>query len=89
VPDFIALRGDPSDKLPGAKGVGAVGAAGLLRKYSSLEAALAAGRFQAQADALKTLSANSHDGPKGAVAAASQSETDMGESCGAGARMGT
>ena len=22
VPDFIALRGDPSDKLPGAKGVG-------------------------------------------------------------------
>ena len=23
VPDFIALRGDPSDKLPGAKGVGA------------------------------------------------------------------
>ena len=33
VPDFIALRGDPSDKLPGAKGVGAVGAASLLRKY--------------------------------------------------------
>ena len=22
VPDFVALRGDPSDKLPGAKGVG-------------------------------------------------------------------
>ena len=31
VPDFIALRGDPSDKLPGAPGVGAVGAAMLLR----------------------------------------------------------
>ena len=22
VPDFIALRGDPSDKLPGARGIG-------------------------------------------------------------------
>src|SRR3712207_3882424 len=37
VPDFIALRGDPSDKLPGAAGVGAVGAAAILRKYGSLE----------------------------------------------------
>ncbi len=27
VPDFIALRGDPSDKLPGARGVGPKGAA--------------------------------------------------------------
>jgi DNA polymerase-1 len=53
VPDFIALRGDPSDKLPGAKGVGAVGAAALLRKYGSLEAALAAGRLVSQADSLK------------------------------------
>jgi exodeoxyribonuclease-3 len=53
VPDFIALRGDPSDKLPGAKGVGAVGAAALLRKYGSLEAALAAGRLVSGADALK------------------------------------
>ena len=32
VPDFIALRGDPSDKLPGAPGVGATGAAALLRQ---------------------------------------------------------
>jgi DNA polymerase-1 len=53
VPDFIALRGDPSDKLPGARGVGAKGAAVLLRKYGSLEAALAAGRFPAQADDLR------------------------------------
>jgi hypothetical protein len=37
VPDFIALRGDPSDKVPGAAGVGAVGAARLLEKYGSLE----------------------------------------------------
>jgi DNA polymerase-1 len=53
VPDFIALRGDPSDKLPGAKGVGAKGAAMLLRKYGTLEAALVAGRFPAQADDLR------------------------------------
>ena len=53
VPDFIALRGDPSDKLPGAKGVGPKGAATLLRRYGSLEVALAAGCFTAQAEALR------------------------------------
>ena len=53
VPDFIALRGDPSDKLPGAIGVGPKGAADLIRKYGSLEAALEAGRFATQADALR------------------------------------
>ena len=53
VPDFIALRGDPSDKLPGAKGVGPMGAASLLRKYGTLEAALADGQFAAQADELR------------------------------------
>jgi exodeoxyribonuclease-3 len=53
VPDFIALRGDPSDKLPGAAGVGATGAATLLTRYGTLEAALKAGRFPAQADALR------------------------------------
>ena len=37
VPDFIALRGDPSDGLPGAKGVGEKGAAELLNKHGSLE----------------------------------------------------
>ncbi len=53
VPDFIALRGDPSDKLPGAKGVGPKGAAGLLRRYGTLEDALAQGRFTAEADSLR------------------------------------
>jgi DNA polymerase-1 len=38
VPDFIALRGDPSDKLPGARGIGAKGAAELLGRYDTLEA---------------------------------------------------
>ena len=41
VPDFIALRGDPSDKLPGARGVGPKGAAALLRRYGTLEQAIA------------------------------------------------
>ncbi|HEV2791950.1 MAG TPA: 5'-3' exonuclease [Solirubrobacterales bacterium] len=40
VPDFIALRGDPSDGLPGAKGVGPKTAAELLRTHGSLEAIL-------------------------------------------------
>ena len=42
VPDFIALRGDPSDGLPGAPGVGTKTAAELLRRYGSLEAVLEA-----------------------------------------------
>src|SRR5207344_76895 len=53
VPDFIALRGDPSDGLPGARGVGAKGAASLLRRHGTLEAALAAGRFPGQAKQLR------------------------------------
>jgi exodeoxyribonuclease-3 len=53
VPDFIALRGDPSDKLPGAPGVGAGGAATLIRKYGSLAALLKAGRFADHADELR------------------------------------
>ena len=40
VPDFIALRGDPSDGLPGAKGVGPKTAAELLREHGALEAIL-------------------------------------------------
>jgi DNA polymerase-1 len=53
VPDFIALRGDPSDKLPGAKGIGPKTAASLLDKYGTLEKLLADGRLTAQADQLR------------------------------------
>jgi DNA polymerase-1 len=53
VPDFIALRGDPSDKLPGAAGVGPKKAADVLREYGTLEAALEAGRFSAEAEDLR------------------------------------
>ena len=54
VPDFIALRGDPSDRLPGVVGVGPAKAAAILRQHGTLEEALAAGRFSAEAEALRT-----------------------------------
>ena len=41
VPDFIALRGDPSDGLPGAPGIGPKTAAALLERHGSLEGAIA------------------------------------------------
>ena len=41
VPDFIALRGDPSDGLPGAPGIGPKTAAELLTRHGSLQAAIA------------------------------------------------
>jgi exodeoxyribonuclease III len=53
VPDFIALRGDPSDKLPGATGVGPKRAAELVRRYGSLNNVLDAGLFQTQAQMLR------------------------------------
>jgi DNA polymerase-1 len=37
VPELIALRGDPSDAIPGAKGIGSVSAADLLRRFGTLE----------------------------------------------------
>jgi DNA polymerase-1 len=55
VPDFIALRGDPSDGLPGAKGIGEKTARELLRMHGSLEAAIenAAGERPRVAAALR------------------------------------
>ena len=53
VPDFIALRGDPSDRLPGAAGIGPKKAADILRQHTTLEDALAAGRFAAEAEDLR------------------------------------
>jgi DNA polymerase-1 len=52
VPDFVALRGDPSDRIPGASGIGAAKAAAVLREHGTLDAALAAGRFAAEAETL-------------------------------------
>ena len=53
VPDFIALRGDPSDGIPGAKGVGEKTAAELLRKHGSLEGVLE-GAMRESRPALRT-----------------------------------
>lgn len=54
VPDFVALRGDPSDRIPGARGIGPARAAAILAEHGTLERALAAGRFAAEADDLRT-----------------------------------
>jgi DNA polymerase-1 len=53
VPDFIALRGDSSDKIPGAKGIGPGRAATILREYDTLDGAIAGGVFKEQAEALR------------------------------------
>jgi 5'-3' exonuclease len=64
VPDFIALRGDPSDGLPGARGIGEKTAADLLRRHGSLEGVIAGalrersarvrGALREDADVLRT-----------------------------------
>jgi len=41
VPDLIALRGDPSDNIPGARGIGAKTAAELLQRFGDLEGVIA------------------------------------------------
>ena len=53
VPDFIALRGDPSDRIPGARGVGEKTAAALLQTFPDLEALIGAGRFETEAAQLR------------------------------------
>jgi DNA polymerase-1 len=53
VVDLIALRGDPSDKIPGARGIGPKKAAELLLQYGTLDAVLADGRFASEAEDLR------------------------------------
>lgn len=52
VPDFIALRGDPSDRIPGARGIGPKKAAEILARFGTLEHVLAAGRFHGEGEVL-------------------------------------
>ncbi|MGN0077713.1 MAG: DNA polymerase I [Coriobacteriales bacterium] len=40
VPDFLGLKGDPSDNIPGVPGIGPKKAADLIAKYGTLEAVL-------------------------------------------------
>jgi DNA polymerase I len=53
VPDFVALRGDTADKIPGAKGIGAGRAATILQTHETLDGAIEAGVFQEQAETLR------------------------------------
>lgn len=50
--DFALLRGDPSDGLPGVRGVGEKTAASLLGRYGSLDGILEAARGSDQGTAL-------------------------------------
>ena len=60
VPDFIALRGDPSDGIPGAKGVGPKTAAELLNREGSLEGVLATA-MRERRPALRSALLDGHD----------------------------
>jgi DNA polymerase-1 len=53
VPDFVALRGDPSDRIPGAPGIGPGRAAAILKAHGSLDAALQDGGFPTIEDRLR------------------------------------
>ncbi len=63
VPDFIALRGDPSDKIPGVRGIGPQTAASLLKRYPDLEAMLADGQFPQQLRLYRRIATMDADAP--------------------------
>ena len=88
VPDFIALRGDPSDKLPGAAGVGPKGAADLIRSYGSLEDVLAAGRFPTQADMLRLYRSIATMNAAAPLPPLADQSADLGQGGGACPRVG-
>jgi DNA polymerase-1 len=88
VPDFIALRGDSSDKIPGAPGIGATGAATLLQRYGSLEAALKAGRFPAMAETLRLYRSIATMNKKAPMPSLRSQEADLGSGGGTGQSVG-
>ena len=80
VPDFIALRGDPSDKIPGS----ARGAAQPVRRLCStatvpLTQRLKAGRFPSQAKTA-ALPFNRDNGSQGSAEAPARSEASLEQS---------
>jgi 5'-3' exonuclease len=78
VPDFIALRGDPSDGLPGAPGIGAKTAAELLQRYGSLEHVLKTAAELAGTAALAKRAVSGKDGDmRPRAAAALRSNEDL------------
>jgi 5'-3' exonuclease, C-terminal SAM fold len=88
VPEFIALRGDPSDKLPGVAGVGPKRAAELLRRYGTLDGVLDAGLFQTQAEMLRLHRLIATMDAKAPLPAPCRSRADMGLSIEPRAHLG-
>ena len=78
----------PPTRCPVHLGVGATGAATLLQRYGSLEAALKAGRFPAMAESLRLYQVDRHHEPKGSAAKPSQSKANLGQGGRTGARVG-
>jgi 5'-3' exonuclease len=72
VPDFIALRGDPSDGLPGAPGIGAKTAAELLNRHGSL-----GGVLQAAEAALEAPARAASEGMRPRIAAALRENAEL------------
>ncbi|HTC82258.1 MAG TPA: 5'-3' exonuclease H3TH domain-containing protein, partial [Acidimicrobiia bacterium] len=56
--DYAVLRGDPSDGLPGVKGIGEKTAASLVNTYGDLDGIVAAARANPGAGALSRVAAN-------------------------------
>lgn len=80
VPDFIALRGDPSDGLPGAPGIGAKTAAQLLRDYGTLEALLEQAERQNVGGAADADASTSASGARSGVPGGRSLAADTGTS---------
>ena len=76
MPDFIALRGDPSDKIPGARGVGAKTAARCSSSTPTLEAMLAAGPLRGPGGGPAPVPADRHARPLRAAARPARREPD-------------
>ena len=75
VPDFIALRGDPSDKIPGARRRRAEDGRDLLKQYGASTRRSPPGRFSAVADDLRLYRRIAHDGRRRAASCARADQT--------------
>ena len=85
VPDFIALRGDPSDKLPGAPGVGAQRRGSIVAEIRQPGGDPQSRPIRQTGRRFAALSFDRHHEPQGAAAASCRPDADMGAGGGAGA----
>ena len=67
VPDFIALRGDPSDRIPGARGIGPKKAADLLAQYADPGGDAGGGAVRGRSRRASPLSGDRDPRPLGAA----------------------